>query len=123
MGYRSQVFVCIPKSEYEKASQEIKEELDNVDEIYSTVLNDGETIGLVFNYNHVKWYNDNWSFPNEEVKLIEDWINALVDKEIPAGILRVGEEMGDIEITGYTDEYELYPEVTVDMSNLTKVLR
>ena len=68
--------------------------------------------GLYLNWEYVKWYN---GYP--EVDQIEDFLSFLEehDREDEFAFFRLGEEYGDSESRGHSDDFEFYPVQSVEV--------
>ena len=100
MGYCSEVKIVMKDSEYQemkaridyyKNKEELKRFLKMAKEKFHII--DGVTLA-VLHWDWVKWD----SFYNKEVKYIEDYLRELDEQGKPFKMVRIGEEINDIEI-------------------------
>ena len=107
MGYRSNVVFGIKKTVFQAQPPKLKEHFKDCDEIT-------ESNGfLYFNWDGVKWYED-----YENVKEINNFMAKLdgenLDKEVPYGFLRTGEDDDDIERKGDSYGARIYCTRVID---------
>lgn len=93
MGYRSKVVIGMTRKFYNEHKEQVtkllehSEVIDNIDKLY-------------FVYDYIKWYS---SYP--EVANIIDFVSSNSDDIC---LLRLGEELGDVEEIGSCYEFDLY---------------
>lgn len=98
-GYRSEVKVCMRKSDYEelKGRLEVTGDNDTLDLFKEDTFCDFnyQELGdvVVFGWNWIKWYGE-----YKEVAFIENFLNEIEEQGHPYQFVRIGEESGDIEI-------------------------
>ena len=68
--------------------------------------------GLYLNWEYVKWYD---GYP--EVDQVEAFLSFLEDndREDEFSFIRLGEEFGDVENRGHSDDFEFYPVQSVEV--------
>ena len=104
MGYRSDVKTIIKKSDYERMKTEL---VENELFKYATVKEVSKIDGVILEWRDVKWHEG-----YNEVAEIEKFITNLDVYKI----IRIGEEIGDIEIlenAGENDEYDFINTIDV----------
>ena len=112
MGYYSEVYLGIEPALVE----ELLTFVGINKEVFNLMFKDtSETIktkngGMLFHWNHIKWYNS--QFP--EIEQLEDWLME-DDRDEAFKFIRMGEEYGDSTVEGHSDEFEFFPQQSIDV--------
>lgn len=99
MGYRSEVKICMRKSDYKelKGRLEVTGDTDTLDLFNEDSFLDFSYTDLgdvvVFGWGWIKWYGE-----YKEVTFIENFLNEIEEQGHPYKFIRIGEETGDIEV-------------------------
>jgi len=107
MGYRSQVAIGITKKAFEKHVDQKTKPFEDCDLIYDSEDN------VTFLWEDVKWY-DSYSDVQAITKVIKE---ALAEDETSVGMVRIGEEAGDIETLGSPWEFEISSSCTMNIGD------
>ncbi len=103
MGYRSQVYLGVEKSLVEDLLTFSALNKDVYQLLFewtdkTTKTNNGN---LLFAWDWIKWYRDG------EIAKLEDWLND-EDRSEKYSFIRMGEEYGDVDQEGCSDEFYFY---------------
>lgn len=107
MGYRSDIVIAVEQAVVARnlLTQEIpKAVLD------CFVRKDENQLTSPVSYYHLPGWK--WETYYPEVKSIESWFASMEDEEF--GAMRMGEEMGDIEIWGSPSEFGIFANQFID---------
>lgn len=107
MGYRSDIVIAVEQAVVARnlLTQEIpKSVLD------CFVRKDENQLTSPVSYYHLTYWK--WETYNPETKAIEAWFASMEDGEF--GAMRMGEEMGDIEIWGSPSEFSIFANQFID---------
>ena len=107
MGYRSDIVIAVEQAVVARnlLTQEIpKSVLD------CFVRKDENQLTSPVSYYHLIGWK--WETYYPEAKAIEDWFASMEDEEF--GAMRMGEEMGDIEIWGSPSEFGIFANQFID---------
>lgn len=100
MGYRSQIVIGIGLALYNEKREEIDKMFHDIDK--KTVGKDA----VYFQYDSVKWYD---SYP--EVAQVNEFLHDNADN---VGMVRVGEDIGDVETVGDPYKFDIYASTVID---------
>lgn len=109
MGYRSEVSIAMFESDFEKLVEDAKTNSElgydllkcGVVELHKRKIEDV----VVIYWDSLKWYEE-----YEDVNYIMDYLRHLVDINRPYKYIRIGEDIGDVEVDeNYTDWDKDYP--------------
>jgi len=108
MGYRSDIVIAVDQAVVARnlLTQEIPKS------VLECFVRKDENIpnGSPVSYYHLSGWKWNTYYP--EAKEIEDWFVSMEDEEF--GAMRMGEEMGDVEIWGSPSEYNIFANQFID---------
>lgn len=105
MGYRSNVVIAISKENFLEAM--LKGNLPEVFTDKHTDTHIDDDMGYYFSISSVKWYDD---YPY--VREVSKFLEAL--EEGTWGLMRTGEESGDIEEMGEPYNFDIYTSTYID---------
>lgn len=107
MGYRSDIVIAINQAVVTRnlLTQEIPKSV-----LECFVRKDDNQIAAPVSYYHLSGWK--WETYYPEVKAIENWFISMEDEEF--GAMRMGEEMGDVEIWGNPQDYGIFANQFID---------
>ena len=107
MGYRSDIVIAVDQAVVARnlLTQEIPKSV-----LECFVRKDENQLTSPVSYYHLTGWKWNTYYP--EAKAIEDWFASMEDEEF--GAMRMGEEMGDIEIWGSPSEFSIFANQFID---------
>lgn len=107
MGYRSDIVIAINQAVVARnlLTQEIPKSV-----LECFVRKDDNQTAAPVSYYHLSGWKWNTYYP--EAKAIEDWFFSMEDEEF--GAMRMGEEMGDVEIWGNPQDYGIFANQFID---------
>ena len=102
MGYRSDVALRFSDHlvEVVNTARKLDKELDSM-------LKEAQENDTDYFWQDVKWYDS-----YKEVQAVQNFLNLLKDDDY--GMIRVGEESGDVELDGDPGQYNMYPHTTIE---------
>ena len=107
MRYRSDIVIAVEQVVVARnlLTQEIPKSV-----LECFVRKDENQLTSPVSYYHLTGWKWNTYYP--EAKAIEDWFASMEDEEF--GAMRMGEEMGDIEIWGSPSEFSIFANQFID---------
>lgn len=107
MGYRSDIVIAINQAVVARnlLTQEIPKSV-----LECFVRKDDNQTAAPVSYYHLSGWK--WDTYYPEAKAIEDWFFSMEDEEF--GAMRMGEEMGDVEIWGNPQDYGIFANQFID---------
>jgi len=109
MGYRSDLTIAITEEAFLKCIIDQPQGVKCLEEYAdskASLVHDGNSC-VYYEINDIKWYAN-----YEDIAHINDMFDSLADHEY--GIIRVGEDAGDIESSGSPWDFEIYVTTSIN---------